>query len=792
MDESIQDVNVNIEVSADKSEAHITLIPQTENPEFTVVQIKNSLSQRGIVSGIKKEILDLFDKKITYNEKILIASGEKPSEGEDGKIEYSFESDKTVKVRKGDTVGEIIPPSEGVDGKTVMGDVLHPQKVESAKIPRLTNVKISPENDKLLIAENDGYLLVDHMGVQLTPFFDLELSDDKYEAYVLVNKPLHDVDLNPDDLKRFLADIGIVYGINDEEVENMFNAEGFERYNEKLPVASGKKPTEGNDGRIEYSFERDKKLKVKKGDKIGEIVHPAEGVGGTTVYNDNIAPRQVQKAVVPTLSNITVSPENEDILIAEIDGYVLIGQENITLNPLFDLEISDDKYEAYAAVTKPVNGGDIVSADLKTFLAEKGITYGILEEEIENIFKQEKFDKSIIVARGKKVMNGKDGNTIYYFDTVIKPKMDEKGNIDYKELNIIQNVHEGAKLAEIIPPEPGVDGVTVFNEIISPLPGIQPQLPIGKNTRADTGNPNILLSEIEGSVKLKGTVVDVELVITIRENVDFSTGNIDFLGPVIVNGDVKSGFKVKSLDDVQVNGVVEDAVIEAGGNVLLKTGFIGRGHGEIIAQGDVTAKFCENQTISAKGNIHISEYAMHSKIQTSGTLTITEKNGLIVGGETYAVNGIIAKTAGNDNYTPTALFAGVDLEFNEKLHSAKESLAENIENQNKIDRVLHKSIRMKLVKKTLPEETVDMLNKVKTIKDEKEIEKKKTIIEIEKLKSRIDEFKKAKVEILDVVYPETTITIYNKHIKINEPTKSIYYKHGEEEIIAIQLSETEK
>jgi uncharacterized protein (DUF342 family) len=42
---------------------------------------------------------------------------------------------------------------------------------------------------------------------------------------------------------------------------------------------------------------------------------------------------------------------------------------------------------------------------------------------------------------------------------------------------------------------------------------------------------------------------------------------------VFIGGDVKSGFSVKTKNDVEVGGVVEDAVIEAGGNVTLKAGF---------------------------------------------------------------------------------------------------------------------------------------------------------------------------------------------------------------------------
>ncbi|MFC1650854.1 DUF342 domain-containing protein, partial [Candidatus Latescibacterota bacterium] len=312
-------------------------------------------------------------------------------------------------------------------------------------------------------------------------------------------------------------------------------------------------------------------------------------------------------------------------------------------------------------------------------------------------------------------------------------------------------------------------------------------LPIGKNTRPDPNNLNILLSEIEGNVKLKGINVEVEPIFIIRENVDFSTGNIDFKGSVVVNGDVKSGFIVKSHGDVQVNGVVEDAVIESGGNVLLKTGFIGKGNGQIIAKGDVTAKFCENQTIIAEGNIYISEYAMHCIIKTKGKIVITEKTGLIIGGETYAVKDIEAKTVGNDNYTPTALFAGVDKEFNEKLSITQNNLVKIIEYQKNIERILHKFSRMKLVIKELPGKKKQLITKLINTKDEKDIEKKNTIVEIEKLQSKIDEFKEAIVKIFDVVYPGTLITIFNKHIAVNDPIKFVYYKYGEEELVAADL-----
>ena len=86
-------------------------------------------------------------------------------------------------------------------------------------------------------------------------------------------------------------------------------------------------------------------------------------------------------------------------------------------------------------------------------------------------------------------MDEKDGEIKYYFETELKPQMDEKGNIDYKELNLIQKVQAGDKLAETIPTEQGVEGCTVFDEKIPPKKGVQPPLPTGKNTRPDPDNP---------------------------------------------------------------------------------------------------------------------------------------------------------------------------------------------------------------------------------------------------------------------------------------------------------------
>ncbi|MFC1528896.1 flagellar assembly protein A [Candidatus Latescibacterota bacterium] len=610
----------------------------------------------------------------------------------------------------------------------------------------------------------------------------LEVSKDKVEAYITLIPQSESSEYTTDQIRKALSDKGIKFGINEEVLGSL---DKNSKFNERLLIASGTRPTEGKDGTIEHFFESTKTVKVKKGEKIAKVIQPEEGVDGTTVFEEKIPARKVERAIIPNLTNVEVSPESEDIYIAKIDGYLYIDQSTIRLTPFFELEISDDKYEAHVKVNKPLGEDDFSGEDLKRFLEDNGIDYGILEEDIEKIFKKEKFEQAVLVAQGTRLVDEKDGEIKYYFDTETKPQMDDKGNVDYKELNLIQNVQAGDKLAEIIPPEEGVEGCTISGEKNAPKKGVLPLLPIGKNTQPDPNNPNVLVSEIDGSVELKGKNVEVKNVYIVKKDVDFSTGNINFKGSVVVNGDVISGFKIKAEGDVQVNGVVEDAVIESTGNVLLKMGFVGRGKGQIIAKGDVTVKFCENETIIAEGDIYIGEFVMHSKILTKGNLYVTDKKGLIVGGEIYAVKSIEANVVGNENYTPTKLFVGID-------KVTKVYLDKNFEQIVDIEKILLKFYRRKLLKRELPEEKKSMVDKLKQLRSEKEIEKKVLMAEIEDYESKADELKKSLVKIFDVVYPGTSIAIYNERLMVNEAIKYVYYKYTKNEIVAVDLEELDE
>ncbi len=129
----------------------------------------------------------------------------------------------------------------------------------------------------------------------------------------------------------------------------------------------------------------------------------------------------------------------------------------------------------------------------------------------------------------------------------------------------------------------------------------------------------------------------MEQVIIIENDVDFETGNIDFNGSVIIKGGVKAGFVVKAVGDITVKEIVEDALIDSQGNVILKGGFVGYGKGELTTQGDAVIEFAENQKIYAGGDVKVSDSLLHCSVEVDGKIFVMGKRGVVGGGRLQQV-----------------------------------------------------------------------------------------------------------------------------------------------------------
>ena len=117
----------------------------------------------------------------------------------------------------------------------------------------------------------------------------------------------------------------------------------------------------------------------------------------------------------------------------------------------------------------------------------------------------------------------------------------------------------------------------------------------------------------------------------IRGDVDFSSGNINFIGDVTISGGVTSGFEVKAGGDIEVDGVVESARVESGGNITLHKGIAGAEKGMIQADGAITARFIENARVMAGGDVTVSDAIIQSIVWSGASVRCEGKRGTIVG-----------------------------------------------------------------------------------------------------------------------------------------------------------------
>lgn len=322
--------------------------------------------------------------------------------------------------------------------------------------------------------------------------------------------------------------------------------------------------------------------------------------------------------------------------------------------------ISADKMEAWLLIFPPVGQGKEADKEmLEEALAGKGITFGIEEELISGIIDaSEKYFHIFTAAKGEAAIQGKDGYIVDLYPRVIERKfeVDEHDRVDYASLNLIQNADKGDVICEAVPPTMGVTGSTVLGQKLSAKDGKAVKLPKGRNTEISEDGTKLLALQA-GHVEFNSGSFQVKTVMEIDSNVDYTTGNINFLGDVHIRGDVCSGFTVRAVGDITVDGVVESGNVEAGGDLIVVKGIVGDRSSVVKAHRDIYAKYLESSIVHAKGNLH-TDCILHSDVYCDGEIKVCTGKGVVIGGKIRAARGIEAKIVGSKSGSPTAVKLG--------------------------------------------------------------------------------------------------------------------------------------
>ena len=453
------------------------------------------------------------------------------------------------------------------------------------------------------------------------------------------------------------------------------------------------------------------------------------------------------------------------------------GEEEIA-NGTALVEITPDGKKANITLIPPQGGGlPLAFEDCLNALEENGVRAGIKEGAIKEAIKENTFHLPLLVAEEIPAELGVDAKIEYKFDIEekIRFKENEEGRIDLRQLNLIQNVRADDLLAVKIPAKRGEKpGVHLNGEQIPPSLGKDVELPVGANTKISEDGFE-LRAAISGRVLFRGGKVEVEPVYEVKGDVGFTTGNIEFVGSVIIGGTVKEGFRVEAGGDIEVSGLVaKKAYLNSEKNVMVSGGVSG---GYIEAKGDVTVKFCDNSTILAGGDINIIEESLHSFLNADKNILVSGgKKSVIIGGMIRAGNEVAADEIGNRLYTQTIVEVGAEPWVREQLEEIEDKIAEDTkrikEGKLNLKTLESKGLKIKngyerLIKVLKGEKILDL--KLKSAYERQEI-----------LEGEITRLKTGKVK-ANIIYPGVLLKIRGAAKEIEKPLEeaSLWFEGGE-------------
>lgn len=351
------------------------------------------------------------------------------------------------------------------------------------------------------------------------------------------------------------------------------------------------------------------------------------------------------------------------------DGTILPENESVAFR------IEEDNMSVVGRFYPPSTKGNLLGLrEIESEMARAGIKYGILHQNIEVYLRHRQFCTDVLLAKGKESIQGTSAIITYNFnlDVNMKPQINQDGSVDFHHLDMINRVTKGDVLATLKPADFGITGVDVYGREIRPLKVQNRVLKHGRNIHLSEDGLT-MYSDVSGHVSLTDDKVFVSDTYEVNGDVDASTGDIEYDGNVTVKGNVITGFKVKAKGDIIVSGVVEGAIIEAEGQIILNRGMQGMNRGELKAGGNIFSKFFENATITAGGNIE-TDAIMHSKVYARGDVIVNGKRGLITGGEIKSASLIVVKTVGSTMGTSTLLEVGIDPSILEEYRQLERSI----------------------------------------------------------------------------------------------------------------------
>lgn len=493
-------------------------------------------------------------------------------------------------------------------------------------------------------------------------------------------------------------------------------------------------------------------------------------------------------------TNYYFEPNALDKLFNQINknerGTYKIGERrDAAVSVTFDEEMM----HAYMSVSPPQGGRDLDDNLLKKALDDAGIYAQCCDEKVLAKVVKEKSAENLLFATGKEPKDGSDASFEALVEEVIysKPKETKTGKIDLREVVRFSLIEAGVDLMRRTPAIEGENGRNVKGQVITAREALDTpfdeDLPGAAISDSD---PNVLVSICKGHPVIMPSGVKVDNSIEV-ENVDMSTGNINYDGSVLVRGEVKAGMEINVTGSIIVKGVVTKASLHAKNDITIECGVVGTDPKKddndsppavLKAGGNVKAQYLNLTEVHATGNVEVKEYISHCDVEAKKKVLVGQGGGKgkVFGGSCYGKVGVEANSIGANGDVKTLIVAGTSSEQQKQFDQLLEVHKNRTQQYSQLSAL---EIKYQKLLKENPTD-IDKANKIKAIKkviEQLDGEMEKMVHTINSVNQHLREVKKASIAVVKETFSNAIVSINGAEFKIKQESKGgIFVKEGED------------
>lgn len=439
------------------------------------------------------------------------------------------------------------------------------------------------------------------------------------------------------------------------------------------------------------------------------------------------------------------------------------------------VDVAEDALKAYLRMVPdgspdPPTEAEVIDALTKAEIAINDTVQTRVAEFLELTAKNELPDEPFILAEGTLSVEGKS-ETLEWEPQYVQQCDEWKGDeaVNYYEISSIVTVEKDALIGTITPIEPARDGVDVKGKKI-PASGEPKKLVLADSVRVTDDNPKKIVANLAGKVTERNDKISIQEVIVIANDVGFDTGNLDVPTDVRIGGAVPDRFSVISRKSIVVTMAIEAARIDAGEDVVVGRGILGRNEGVVNAGGQIIAKYASEAALKAGTDVKIASQVLNSRVWANGQFIAEVAS--VIGGNLYAQDGVRVASLGSDADIKTRIFVGLRPD---RLKEASEIEASLHAKRDAITRI-RETIKplmdnLKRLAAKQREQATELMFKA----DEAEAQIAEEEERREKLLALPGDVECPRIYVNDTIYPGVTLSFGNRVTSFTEETKGPIY-----------------